>query len=121
MWTSETLECSPTCGHWRAHAAPESLEHESVSSLEAPDGGLGLTRPPLHELAQSLFKRHPGLEADLALRLVHVCQPPPDRSRLPGRTIFRRALNAHHPAENGGQLGQAGLRPAGDIEDIVGD
>src|ERR1700674_1279078 len=92
-----------------------------VPSIEAPYRGFGLTRPPLHELAESLFERHLRLEADLALRLVHVCQPPPDRSSLPGRTIFRRAINAHDATENGGQFGQAGLGPAGNVEDIVGD
>ena len=86
-----------------------------------PYRGLGFVRPPLHELTESFFERHLRLEANQALRLAHVRQPPPDGGRLPLRTIFRRPVNAHHAAESGGQFGQAGLGPACDIEDIVGD
>ena len=80
-----------------------------------------LQRPPLHELAKAFLERHLRVEADQALGLADVRQPPPDRSGFPRRTIFRREIDTHHAAECGGQFGEAGFGPAGDIEHVVGD
>src|SRR5712691_13149408 len=62
--------------------------------LETLHRGFRFTRPPLHKLTESFFERHVRLEADLALRLLHVRQPPPDGSRLPFGTIFSRPVDA---------------------------
>src|SRR5881392_42887 len=79
---------------------------------QAVHRGSGFTRPPADELTESILERHLRFEADQALRLPHIGEPPPYGRRLARRTVFGRTVDAHHAAEHGGEFGQARLSAA---------
>ena len=84
-------------------------------------GAVALGAPPLDEAGEAFLEVDLGLEAELLARGARVRQPPGDAVDGARRAVLDREVRAHHLQQHLGQLEQARLGPAGDVEDDVGE
>ncbi len=89
-------------GHERRLGA-RSSRHHSTSWVSPSSRSISALKP-----SSSLARRCVG-------------EPPRHAVDRPLRAVFDRQVGAHHPQQGFGQLLQARLDPAGDVEDGVGD